>query len=82
MKKQEKNVDRKQEKFTNERAVFDKPVKAQRGDIFKVIAQGVTIEFTDRYNSAQSAYKDAPKPKQWFKLAKDGSVSCIANQMI
>lgn len=74
--------DRKSEKFSNERAVFDKSPRRQRGDIFKVIAQGVTIEFTDRYTSAQSAYKDAPKPKQWYKLSAEGSVSCIASQLM
>lgn len=66
--------------FSNERAVFDKPVKAQRGTIHKVVAQGVTIEFTDRLNSAAEAYKTAQCPKQWFAMGVDG-VKVMGNQL-
>lgn len=78
----EKKVSAKQEAaFANERAVFDKPVKAQRGDIHKVVAQGVVIEFTDRMNSAAQAFKDAHKPKQWFVLQKEGGIRCLGNEI-
>jgi len=76
----EKKVSANEElRFSNEKAVFDKPVKAQHGDIHKIVAQGVTIEFTDRMSVASSAYKDAPKPKQWFVLGEEGGVRCLGH---
>ena len=71
---------KKAERFNNERAVFDKPVKAQRGTIHKVVAQGVTIEFTDRHTSAAEAYKNASTPKQWFAMGSDG-IKVLGNQL-
>lgn len=77
-----KKETQKEDRSANERAVFDKPVKAQRGDIHKVVSQGVTIEFTDRMNSAATAFKEANKPKQWFLLSKEGGVKCLGNEII
>lgn len=72
-----------QEKFGNERAVFDKLVPIQRGDIFKVMSQGVNIEFTDRFDSAQKVYKDALKPKEMFKIARaGGAVTVVARDIV
>lgn len=65
-----------------ERAIFDAPVKAQRGDIFKVTSLGVVIEFTDKIQSAQSAYKDAPVPKSMFKMCRSGHVEKLYEQII
>lgn len=81
-KKQVNKAERDADRFLNERAVFDKPVKAQRGAIHKVVAQGVTIEFTDRYLDAQKAYKDALLPKEWFKLGTAGTVDLVAKQVL
>ena len=82
MMKKEKKVSAKDEaRFANERAVFDKPVKAQTGDIHQVKSQGVTIEFTDRFNSAAQAYKDATKPKEWLVTMAEGGVKCLGNEV-
>jgi hypothetical protein len=73
----EKQLERK----LQERAVFDGPVQAQRGVLNKVVAQGVTIDFTDRHNDAHKAYKDASKPKEWWKI--DGRVTTlVASEVI
>jgi hypothetical protein len=81
MKTKEKKVSEKDAaRFANERAIFDKPVKAQRGDIHNVVAQGVTVEFTDRYTSAAQAYKDASKPKSWMVIQADGGIKCLGNE--
>ena len=65
-----------------ERAIFDAPVKAQHGDIYKVTSMGVVIEFTDKIQSAQSAYKDAPVPKSMAKLYRSGRTEKIYEQII
>ena len=54
------------------RAVFDKLVPAQRGDIYKVTSMGVVVEFSDKFTSAQSAYQTAPAPKSLYKIKKSG----------
>lgn len=75
----------KKEKKVNpdERAIFDAPVKAQRGDIFKVTSKGVVIEYTDNLMSANSAYKEAGKPKSMFKLYRgSGAVQKIYEEIV
>jgi hypothetical protein len=68
---------------SNERAVFNGPVKAQRGNIFKVVSQGVCIEYTDQLNDANSAYKEAAKPKTMFKITRDtGAVGTVYHQVV
>ena len=64
----------------NGRAVFSKLVKAQYGDIYKVVSSGVTVEYTNRLSAAQSAYKESSKPKQMFKLPVEGGVVCLHNE--
>lgn len=82
MKTKEKKVSEKDAaRFANERAVFDKPVKAQRGDIHNVTAQGVTVEFTDRANLAAQAFKDASKPKTWMVIQADGGIKCLGKEV-
>ena len=46
-------------------------VAAVRGDIYKVISKGVNIEWTDRINEAQAAYREASAPKTMFKIMRD-----------
>lgn len=64
------------------RAVFDQPVQRQRGEIFKVEAQGVCIEFTDKMRDAQAAFKDASVPKVMWKVSPATGVTCVAAQYI
>ena len=45
-------------------------VPAVRGDIYKVISKGVNIEWTDRIQEAQSAYREAGAPKTMFKITR------------
>ena len=71
------------EQASNERAVFDGPVKAQRGDIYKVLSQGTCVEYSDSIGAATSAYKEAPKPKVMFRIARGtGQVSKVYEQII
>lgn len=74
----------KKEKQTgkNERQVFDGQVRAQYGDIYKVIAGGVCVEFTDRIGEADSAYKEANKPKEMWKLLRGGGVTLLRKQVM
>lgn len=65
-----------------ERAIFDAPVKAQRGDIYKVTSLGVVIEFSDKIQSAMSAYKDAPVPKTLAKVYRSGRSEKLYEQII
>ena len=58
-----------------ERAIFDSPVKPQHGDIYKVTSMGVVIEFSDKIQSAMSAYKDAPVPKTMAKVQRNSGRS-------
>lgn len=67
---------------TGERAIFDSPVKAQRGDIYKVTSLGVVIEFSDKIQSALSAYKDAPVPKSIAKVHRTGRSEKLYEQII
>lgn len=68
---------------SNERAVFDGPVKAQRGDIYKVLSQGTCIEYSDSIGAATSVYKEASKPKVMFRIARgSGHVSKVYEQII
>lgn len=62
------NVKKEKKVNPDERAIFDAPVKAQRGDIFKVVSKGVTVEYTDNIIAANSAYKETPPPKSMFKI--------------
>lgn len=78
MSKKEKTEKKERKVNPDERAVFDAPVKSQRGDIFKVISKGVTIEFTDNVMAANSAYKETLPPKSMFKIHRgSGSVEKI-----
>lgn len=71
------------EQASNERAVFDSPVKAQRGDIYKVLSLGTCVEFTDSLTAANSAYKEASVPKTMFKIARgSGHVTKVYEQII
>lgn len=79
MSKQKNTEDRKESQSKNERAVFDKNVRAQPGDIYKVVTNGVVIEFTNRLSEAQTAFKEANKPKQFYKLSEEGGVVCLGN---
>lgn len=77
--------EKKKEKKINldERAVFDAPVKAQRGDIFKVISKGVVIEYTDNMANATSAYREAGKPRSMFKMYRgSGAVEKIYEEIV
>lgn len=64
------------------KAVFDQPVQRQRGDIFKVEAQGVCVEYTDKLKDAQAAFKDASLPKVMWKVSKETGVTCVQAQYI
>lgn len=79
MSKTKEKKDKKEKKVNpDEYAVFDAPVKAQRGDIFKVISKGVTIEYTDNIIHANSAYKETLPPKSMFKIHRgSGAVEKI-----
>lgn len=70
------------QQVSRERAVFSQPVQKQRGDIFKVTAQGVCIEFSDKLSAAQAAYKDAAIPKVMWKISKETGVTCVQAQYI
>lgn len=76
--KQEK-VNKKEDQFKNEKAIFDKSVRAQVGDIYKVVSNGATIEWSNKLSEAQAAYRDAIKPKQMYKLPVEGGVICLGN---
>lgn len=65
-----------------DRAVFGQLVQKQRGDIFKVVSQGVCIEFTDKMRDAQAAFKDASIPKVMWKVSKETGVTCVQAQYI
>lgn len=54
------------------RAVYDKSVPAQRGEIFKVTSMGVVIEYTDKFPHAQSAYQGAGCPKSLYRVTRSG----------
>ena len=74
---------RKEQATSNERAVFDQPVRAQRGDIYKVMSIGVCVEFTDKLGEAQKAYKEAGLPKTMFKITRgSNAVSKVYEQYI
>lgn len=78
MSKKERQV-----KDQDARAVFDGPVKAQRGDIFKVLSMGTCVEYTDQIVHANTAYKEASKPKQMFKIMRgSGAVQKLYEEII
>lgn len=68
-----KNTGTKEDEKNTSRAVFDKTVPIQRGDIYKVTSMGVVVEFTDKFPAAQSAYQTAPAPKSLYKVKRSGS---------
>ena len=71
------------EQNTNERAVFDAPVKPLRGDIYKVLSIGTCVEWTDSINAAQAAYKEASVPKTMFKITRAGGhVTKVHEQIV
>lgn len=83
MSKKEKGEKKERKTNPDERAVFDAPVKAQRGDIFKVTSKGVVIEYTDNMNNAVSAYKEAGKPKSMFKMYRgSGAVEKVYEEIV
>lgn len=59
----------KEDKTKNERAVFDKQVPRQGGTIYKVMSMGTCVEFTDKINSGNAAYKEASKPREMWKIS-------------
>ena len=59
----------------NEHVVFSAPVKAQHGDIYKVMSLGVCIEFTDRLAEAESAYRSAATPKSLVKIIRSNGAA-------
>ena len=65
-----------------QRAVFDRPVQAQRGDIYKVLSKGTCVEFTDKIRDAESAYKEASVPKEMWKLYRSSSTCTLMCQEI
>lgn len=70
-------------RFANERAVFDQPVQSQRGDIYKVTVQGVVVEFTNKANEAIKVYNEAAGlPKFVHKMAREGGISCFGAKYI
>jgi hypothetical protein len=72
----------KEDKAKNEYAVFDRPVPAQRGDIYKVLSMGTCVEFTDKISSAEQAYREASKPRQMFKMFRTGVVEKMREEII
>lgn len=80
MNKQVKLSEKQVERIANERAVFDGPVQVQRGAIHKVTSIGTMVEFTDRFQDAQKAYKEASTPKQWFKV--DGKIVTLVQSQL
>ena len=74
---------RKEQATSNERAVFDAPVKPLRGDIYKVLSIGTCVEWTDSINAAQAAYKEASVPKTMFKITRAGGhVTKVYEQIV
>lgn len=72
---EDKEIEQKENK--NERVIFSKPVKAQPGDIYKVVSNGVTVDYTNRLSQAMSVFKDTIKPKELYKLPVEGGVICL-----
>lgn len=66
MTKQTTKQEKKQDKM--EYAIYDKPVRAQHGDIYKVESKGVVIEFTDKFTEAERAFKEALAPKSMVRI--------------
>lgn len=64
------------------RAVFDRPVRAQYGDIYKVVSGGVCVEYTDKISEAEGAYKDAVKPKEMWKLYRAGGSALVRKDVM
>jgi hypothetical protein len=57
-----------QDKMT--RIVFDRPVKEQRGDIYKILSKGTCVEYTDKLREAEAAYKECSLPKEMYKVSR------------
>ena len=66
-----------------QRAVFDRPVQAQRGDIYKVLSKGTCVEFTDKIRDAEAAYKEASLPREMYKIMRgSGAVIKMREQVL
>jgi hypothetical protein len=72
----------KEEQEKQQRAVFDRPVQAQRGDIYKVLSKGTCVEFSDKIRDAEVAYKEASVPKQMWKLYRSTSICTLMREEI
>ena len=73
----------KQEKEVQQRAVFDRPVQAQRGDIYKVLSKGTCVEFTDKIREAEAAYREASLPREMYKIQRGtGAVTKLREQVL
>jgi len=73
----------KSEKEAQQRVVFDRPVQAQRGDIYKVMSKGTCVEFTDKIRDAEVAYNDASVPREMYKILRGtGAVIKMREQVI
>lgn len=57
------------DKDAQHRAIFDGPVKAQRGDIFKVVSRGTCVEYTDKIRDAEAAYAASGVPREMYRIA-------------
>jgi hypothetical protein len=80
MSKQKKESQRlKNHENPNEYYIYDKSVRAQYGPIHKIVTKGTTVEFTNNFQQAQAVFKDVETPKQWYKIAENGAVTCISN---
>lgn len=49
---------------------------------YKVVSNGVTIEWTDRRSQADHAYSQSVKQKQLFRVHPDGRATLIQQQTI
>lgn len=73
----------KEEQEKQQRAVFDRPVQAQRGDIYKVLSKGTCVEFTDKLRDAEAAYKEAKLPREMYKIMRgSGAVIKMREQVL
>ena len=62
----------------NEKIVFDRGVREQHYPVYNVVLDGVTVEWTDHFNDAMSAYKETDSRfKQLWKLHAGGHAELV-----